>query len=204
MSSIEYATLPDCYIYISHLGEDGEYLILPNYPDTINDSMTSNFAQTNALSRSAPIWTYSNSGPRNVQIGLRIHRDMMEDVNLGSSNIQLADGEDYTDTLLNKLQSIAVPKYNLSNKAVEPPLVAVRLGQEIFIKGIVTGPISVTYNKPILSNNKYAVIDVAFTVYETDPYDATAIAENGGFRGLTRTMKKGFGLEPDDRTMLRR
>ena len=197
MASIEYAKLPECYIYISHLGDDGEYLILPNYPDTINDNMSSTFNQTNALSRSAPVWTYSNSGPRSVQVSFRIHRDLMDDIKIGASNITLADGEDYTDTLINKLQSIALPKYNLSNKAVEPPLVAIRLGQDIFIKGIVNGGIAVTYNKPVLSNNKYAVVDIAFTVYEVDPYDATTVAKNGGFRGLTRTMKRGFGLEGD-------
>lgn len=195
MASIEYAKLPDCYIYISHLGDNGEYLLLPNYPDSINDNMSSNFSSTNALSRSAPVWTYSNSGPRSVQVSFRIHRDMMDDINIGASNIVLADGEDYTDTLINKLQSIAVPKYNLTNKAVEPPLVAVRLGNDLFIKGIVNGGIAVTYNKPIMSNNKYAVVDISFTIYETDPYDATTISKNGGFRGLTRTMKKGFGLE---------
>lgn len=197
MASIEYAQLPDCYIYISHLGEDGEYLILPNYPDTINDNMSSTFAQTNALSRSAPVFTYSNSGPRSVQVSFRIHRDMMDDINTNASNIVLEDGEDYVDALINRLQAIAVPKYNLSNKAVEPPLVAVRLGQSLFVKGVVSGGIAVTYNKPIMDNNKYALVDIAFTVYEVDPYDATTVAKNGGFRGLTRTMKRGFGLEGD-------
>ena len=198
MASLEYAKLPDCYIYISHLGDDGEYLILPNYPDTINDNMNSTFASQNALSRSAPVWTYSNSGPRTVQVSFRIHRDMMEDINTGASNIELEPGQDYVDALINKLQAIAVPKYNLSNKAVEPPLVAIRLGESIFIKGIVNGGIAVTYNKPIISNNKYAVVDIAFTVSEVDPYDATTVAKNGGFRVLTRTMKRGFGLRGDD------
>ena len=123
----------------------------------------------------------------------------MNDINTGASNIVLSDGEDYVDALENKLRAIAVPKYNLNNKAVEVPLVAIRLGNSLFIKGIVSGPISVTYNKPIMSNNKYALVDIAFTVYEVDPYDATTIAKNGGFRGLTRTMKKGFGLEGDNR-----
>ena len=197
MGSIEYAQLPDCYIYISHLGEDGEYLILPNYPDTINDNMSSTFSQTNALSRSAPVFTYSYSGPRSVQVSFRIHRDMMDDINIGASNIELEDGEDYVDALINRLQAIAVPKYNLGNKSVEPPLVAVRLGQSLFVKGIVTGGIAVTYNKPIMSNNKYALVDIAFTVYEVDPYDSTSVAKNGGFRGLTRTMRHGFGMEGD-------
>lgn len=195
MSSIRYRSLPNNYIYISHLGEQGEYLILPTYPDTIQDTMQSTFQSTSALSRSAPVFTYSSSGPRTIQITLDLHRDMMDDVNIGVSNIQLEPGEDYVDTLIKKLQAIAVPKYNLSNRAVEPPMVAIRLGDEVFIRGIVNGGITVTYNKPILNNNKYSNMTIVFIVSETDPYDATSIAKNGSFRGLTRTMKKGFGME---------
>lgn len=195
MSSLKYFTLPDNYIYISHLGDDGEYLIIPNYPDSIQDTMQSTFASQNALSRSAPVWTYSNSGPREIEISLDLHRDLMNDVNLGASNIELEDGEDYIDVFIRKLQAIAVPKYNLSNKLVEVPTVAVRLGEEIFIKGIVNGGVNVTYTKPLLSNNKYSQVRVAFKVYETDPYDATTIAKNGSFRGLTRGMRKGFHME---------
>lgn len=196
MASLENLALPQCYIYISTL--EGEKIWrLPNYPDTINDNMQSTFASTNALSRSAPVFTYSNSGPRSVQVSFRLIRDMMDEINIGVSNVVLEDGEDYVDALLARLQSIALPKYNLNNKAVEPPVVAVRLGNDIFIKGIVNGGIAVTYNKPILNNDKYSVVDVAFTVYEIDPYDATTVAKNGGFRGLTKTMKKGFGLEKE-------
>ena len=195
MSLTRSFVLLDNYIYISHLGDDGEYLIIPTTPDSIQDNMQSTFAQTNALSRSAPVFTYSNSGPRSIQVSLSLHRDMMDDVNLGVSNIKLEDGEDYIDAFINKLQSIAVPKYNLTNKAVEPPMVAIRFANEIFIKGIVTGGVSVNYSKPILANNRYAQVAVAFTVYETDPYDATTISKNGSFRGLTRGMRKGFHME---------
>ena len=195
MSLTKSFILPDNYIYISHIGDDGEYLLLPVYPESIQDSMQSTFAQTNALSRSAPVFTYSNSGPRSVNVDLPLHRDMMDYVNLGASNISLEDGEDYIDVLIRKLQSISVPKYNLINKAVEPPTVAVRFGNEIFIRGIVSGPINITYAKPILNNGKYAQVTVGFTVYETDPYDATSIAKNGSFRGMTRGMRKGFHIE---------
>ena len=188
-------TLPDNYIYISHLGDDGEYLIIPTYPDSIQDTMQSTFASQNALSRSAPVWTYSNSGPREIEISLDLHRDLMDDANIGVSNITLEDGDDYIDTFVKKLQAIAVPKYNLSNKLVEVPTVAIRLGNEIFIKGIVNGGVNVTYAKPLLTDNRYSQVKVAFKVYETDPYDASTIAKNGSFRGLTRGMRKGFNLE---------
>lgn len=195
MNTIKTMKLPDNYIYISHLGEDGEYLILPSYPDTISDNMSSTFSQDTALSRSAPIYTFSNSGPRTVLFNFDLHRDLFDDINIQSSNIVLEDGEDYVDALLRKLQAIAVPAYNLSNKSVEVPTVAVKIGEEIFVKGVVTTGITVNYSKPILSNNKYANVTVGFTVSETDPYDASTISKNGSFRGLTRGMKKGFGLE---------
>lgn len=197
MSKSSWYVLPDNYIYISHLGEEGEYWIIPTYPDSIQDTMSSTFDQTNALSRSAPVFTYVNSGPRQMQISLHLHRDMMDDVNLNKSNAKLEIGQDYIDSLIKKLQSIALPKYNLNNRAVEPPLAAIRISNEIFIKGVVTGGVNVTYDKPILNNGKYAQVYVSFQIYETDPYDATTVEKNGSFRGLTRGMRKGFNLETE-------
>jgi hypothetical protein len=92
------------------------------------------------------------------------------------------------------LQAIAVPKYNLSNKAIEPPLVAVRLGREVFIKGVVTSSISVTFGKPILVNEKYATMKINFTISEVDPYDASTVFENGCFRGMTATMRNNMNF----------
>ena len=189
------SVLDDNYIYISHLDEKFQFWKLPTWPDTVNDSMASNFASTNALGRTAPVYTFSNAGPRTVQISIPLHRDIMDDVNIGISNVYLGEGEDYVDNLLKALQAIAVPKYNLQNKAIEPPLVAVRLSNEIFIKGVVTSGIGLTYSKPILSNGKYARVDLSITISEVDPYDATSIFKNGGFRGVVQGLKKGMNLE---------
>lgn len=184
--------LPDNYLYISHLDEDLQYWVIPIYPDNINDSMGSTFSSSTALGRSAPVYTFSNAGPRTVQINLRLHRDMMDDVNVDNTSIKLAAGEDYIDNLINALRSIAVPRYNLSNKAVEPPLVALRLGEEIFIKGVVTSSIGITYEKPILSNNKYAQVSLSLLISEVDPYDASEVYKSGGFRGIVKTLKNGM------------
>ena len=189
--------LPDNYLYISHLDEDFQFWRLPCCPDTISDSMSSTFTPTNALGRSAPVYTYSNSGPRTVQIELKLHRDMMDDVNIGISNAQIKTGEDYIDSLVRALQAIAVPKYNLSNKAVEPPLVALRLANEVFIKGIVTSNIGITYKLPLLSNGKYAQIALSLQVTEVDPYDATSVFTNGSFRGVVKTLKRGMNMSDD-------
>lgn len=187
--------LEDNYIYISHLDEKFQFWKLPTWPDTVTDTMQSNFQATTALGRTAPVYTFSNAGPRTVQISIPLHRDIMDEVNIGVSNVLLGEGEDYIDNLLKALQSIAVPKYNLQNKAVEPPLVAIRLSNEIFIKGVVTSGIGLTYSKPILSNGKYARVDLNITVSEVDPYDATSVFKNGGFRGVVQSLKKGMNLE---------
>lgn len=187
--------LDDNYIYISHLDEKFQFWKLPTWPDTVADTMASNFQTTNALGRTAPVYTFSNAGPRTVQIGLPLHRDIMDDVNIGVSNVFLGEGEDYVDALLRALQAIAVPKYNLENKAIEPPLVAIRLSNEIFIKGVVTSGIGLNYAKPILSNGKYAQVELSITISEVDPYDATSVFKNGGFRGVVQSLKKGMNLE---------
>ena len=184
--------LPDCYIYISHLDliEDLKYWRLPCYPDSVSDSMGSNFTQSNTLGRSAPIFTFGYSGPRTVNITLRFHRDMFEEE--GFSNVIPKEGEDKAESFIHALQAIAVPRYNLSNKAIEPPLISLRLGSEIFIKGVVTSSINVTFSKPILVNEKYANIEISFSVSEVDPYDASTVFENGSFRGLTATLRNGL------------
>lgn len=180
--------LEDNYIYISHMDEGFQFWKLPYWPDTINDNMQSNFASTNALGRTAPVFTFNNAGPRTVQIELPLHRDIMDGVNTGLSNADLKEGEDYVDNLLRALQAIALPKYNLTNKAIEPPLVAIRLGNEIFIKGVVTSGIGITYEKPILSNGRYAEIKLSISVSEVDPYDSSTVFKQGGFRGVVKSL----------------
>lgn len=188
--------LPDCYLYISHLDEDYQYWMLPGYPEEVTDSMDSNFASASALGRSAPVYTYSSSGPRTVQINLEFHRDMFEEINNNAGgNVKKFDtGDDMAESFIKALQAISVPKYTLTSKAIEPPLVAIRLGREVFIKGVVSGSVRVTYKKPILVNEKYAIIGIGFTVSEVDPYDATTVFQNGSFRGLTATLREGMNF----------
>lgn len=184
--------LTDNYIYISHLdnidGKDFRFWLLPFWPDTITDTMQSTFSDTSALGRSAPVFTYSHSGPRTVQIEIELHRDMMDDINYGRSNAELEPGEDYVNSLIRALQAISVPRYNLDNKAVEPPLVALRIGEDIFIKGVVSSSIGITYQKPILSDNRYAQLKLSLQISEVDPYSAEQVFKNGSFRGRVSTL----------------
>jgi len=157
--------------------------------------MQSSFQQTNALGRTAPVYTFNNAGPRTVQISIPLHRDIMDDINTGISNSKLGEGEDYVDNLLKALQAIALPKYNVKNKLVEPPLLALRLGNEIFIKGVLSSDIGLDFSKPILSNGKYAQVNLSLSISEVDPYDSTTVFKNGGFRGVVQSLKKGMNIE---------
>lgn len=179
----------DNYIYLFHTNE---WLLLPEYPDQVSDSLKSTFSQTNALSRTAPVFTYSNSGPRTVQVQLNLHRDMLYDLNYKNSNMKISVNEDYVDLLVARIQAIALPKYDATNRGVIPPMVALRLGEEIFVKGVVTSGISIVYQKPIRDDNKYTQVTLNFEVCEIDPYDAVSISRAGSFRGITRTFQKGL------------
>ena len=191
----DYDFLKNNYIYLYHTDE---FLPIPVFPDQITDQMQSTFSQQNALSRTAPVFSYSNSGPRQIQVSLSLHRDMLVGMDtVVTSNVEIEVGDDYIDTLIKKLQAVALPKYKGENKEIVPPMVAVRFGDEIFIRGVVNGGVSVEYHAPIIqsldgSGAKYAQVNITFTVFEVDPYDADSVSQLGSFRGLTRTMTEEY------------
>ena len=198
-NSKEKMNMIENYLYMYHLGynektgETGQFVVLPTYPETIQDTLNSTFQSSTPLSRSAPIFSYSNSGPRSMQITLQFHRDMMTEINYGVSNLKVELGDDYVDTIIKNLQACALPSYKTASKMVDPPLVAIRFGNEIFIKGIINGGVTTTYKLPILDNNKYSQVEVAFTITEIDPYDAQTVAEKGSFRGMSASLEKRLG-----------
>jgi hypothetical protein len=185
----------DNYIYLYHTKT---LIAIPTYPESISDQINTTFASATPLARSAPIFSFSNAGPRSFQVSLSLHRDMMNEVNISASRLKLDNlaEEDYVDTLIKQLYAIALPRYGATEKKVDPPLIAVRFGSEIFCKGIVNGGITVEYTGPILgygtnsSEDKYAQVNISFTVTEIDPYDADSIMTSGGFRGISKSLEK--------------
>lgn len=182
------------YIYFYHTNS---FILLPVYPDSVTDTSQVNFASTPLLARSAPIYSFSNAGPRTVQINLNLHRDLMTETNYQNSNVNLDIGDDYVDVLIRSLQAMALPRYDASAKLVDPPIVAIRLGNEIYCKGVVVGSVSTTYQLPILENDKYSQVSVAFTISEIDPYDADIVMRTGSFRGLNTTLERSFWTNGD-------
>ena len=182
------------YIYVYQLDK---YVIIPVYPEQISDSLGSKFASVNPLSRTAPIYAYSYAGPRNVQVTLNLHRDFMSSVNINNTDFLDKDEltDDYVDTLIKYLQAMALPSFKaieISNKMVNPPMIAVRFGNQVFIKGIVNGDVAVTYSGPLDSYNRYQEVAISFNVSEVDPYDADTIAKWGSFRGLETALTKNM------------
>lgn len=189
MATARIGPMIDNYIYLYHVDE---FIVIPTFPESLNDQMSVNYNKSTPMSRSAPIYSYSDSGPRSLQINLDLHRDMMYQINWQVSNAKIATGDDYVDTLIKLVQAAALPSYGVSEKMVDPPMVAVRFGNDLFIKGVVTGAVGVTYQLPILSNGKYAHVSVSFTVEEVDPYDANIALAAGSFRGIDTTLERNF------------
>lgn len=178
------------YIYLYHVNK---FIVLPAYPDTIQDSMPVTYTSATPLGRSAPIYSYTGSGPRSIQFSFTLHRDLMKQLNYGVSNIQVSEmglNDDYVDTMIKYLQAMVVPSYEDSSKMINPPIVALKFGTDIFIKGIINGSVGLTYKPPILSNGKYAIVDVGFGITEIDPFDAKEILNVGSYRGVSNTLDR--------------
>ena len=178
------SNLIDNYIYLYHTDT---LIIIPTYPEEISDSMSTQFSGSAAIASSAPVQSFSSAGPRTLTVQLDLHRDMLFDVNKSylPYRVDNINDDDYMDILINQLQAAALPNYRDTAKMVDPPVVAVRFGNNIFCKGVLQGGVSVSYSGPILRNDKYAMAKISFTVTETDPYDASTVLVTGGFRGLT-------------------
>lgn len=179
----------DNYVYLYHTDT---LIALPTYPEQIADAMSTTFNQATPLSRSAPIYSYSNSGPRSFAVTLQLHRDLMNGINVSSSNLNIEDlaKEDYVDILVKQIQAIALPRYAAAEKMVNPPMIAVRFGNDIFCKGVVTGGVTVTYSGPILRTDKYAQVNVDFSISEVDPYDADSVMNLGSYRGISQDLER--------------
>lgn len=177
----------DNYIYLYHTDT---LIVIPEYPQNFTDSLSVQFNPETPLMRSAPIFSYSSSGPRGLDVNLEMHREMMKQINYGVSNAPVTLTDDYVDLLIKQIQAAALPVYEASSKMVDPPLVAIRFGNEIFCKGVITGDVAVSYDVPILPDGKYAKVSLGFHIEEVDPYDAFTVQTVGSFRGLDTSLER--------------
>ena len=172
------------YIYFHHTGLG---IIIPVDPDAISDSTSASFPSSTPLSRSAPIYSYQNSGPRSVGVNFTLHRDLCNEYN----NLS----QDAVDLLINNLDQAVLPDYNSAGKIVNPPVVSLKLRDDIFIKGIVT-TMSHTFSLPIINyngKNKYAVVGFNFSVQEVTPYSASILPSIGQYRNVSGIITGSSG-----------
>lgn len=166
------------FIYFHHINK---LIIIPVDPTSIADSMGANFSQSNPLSRSAPIYSYANSGPRTVQVAFKLHRDLCKQFN--------PDKEDAVESLINWLEAGVLPDYNEVGKIVNPPLVSLKIRDTVYIKGVISGSVGKTFDLPIIDygsnghhNFKHALVTINFQVTEVKPFSASIIGKYGPYR----------------------
>ena len=168
-------TPTDNFIIMHHINKT---FTIPVDPDAISDSMGASFAENTPLSRSAPIYSYQHSGPRNVQVTFTLHRDLVREFN---PEWVEKDG-DPVDALINNLDALVLPDYDSASKIVNPPVISLKIRDEIYIKGVVTGSAGITYNLPLINYGtgdrplyKYALVTISFGVSEITPYSASIL-----------------------------
>jgi len=188
----------DNYIYLYHMHE---FIVIPAYADSITDEIQASFVQETPLSRSAPIYSYQDSGPRSLQVMFNLHRELMSEINYKVSTIKPDAGDDYVDYMIKAVQASALPSYDMALKMVNPPIIALKLGSDIFIKGVITGRVGVTYGYPIIpgvnkdgtideSKSRYASVGIGFGINEIEPYQASDVMRDGSFRGLPKNLER--------------
>ena len=168
----------DNWIFFHHINKQ---IIIPVDPDQVTDSMQASWASSTPLSRSAPIYSYSGSGPRSVQFSFTLHRDLVKEFNPNWS-------EDVVDALIKNLEACVLPTYQETGKIVNPPVVSLKLRDELYIKGVV-GNVGKNFSIPIINygtedapNFKYAVVNLNLSISEITPYDASILNSIGGYR----------------------
>lgn len=181
VKKMSYAIPNDNYIYFHHLQKG---ITIPVDPTQVSDSMQASWANSTPLSRSAPIYSYQSSGPRTMQFSFDLHRDLVKQFNPDWAKT----GKDVVDQLINNLEACVLPTYQETGKIVNPPIISVKLRNEIYIKGVVQS-VGKNFQLPIINygdeqtpNFKYALVNINFNVSEVTPYDASIIGKFGSFR----------------------
>lgn len=188
----------EAYVYIYHLGLKFN---LPALPESLSDTMPIDFSSQPVLARSAPQISWSSAGPRTTQISIPIHRQIFALENDFKTFLPLdalkqygADPEaitkyDAADLLINALVSLSLPRYSDAEKAITPPSVLVRYGNEFCVRGVPSNVLK-TSSGPWLKSGKMAMVNIQFTVTETEPYSAEYALQAGTLRGVSTDLMR--------------
>lgn len=191
------------YIYIYHMGL---VFNLPVLPDSIVDQLPTSFYQEAVLARSAPQITFASAGPRSQSVTLRLHRQIFVienphiDVATNKYMIKMPNplgGEmvevpavDAADLLIKALLTLSLPKYTDSAKALIPPSLLLRFGNESAIRGVPEN-LQKSASGVWLKDGKLSDITLSFTVKEVEPFSAQYVAQVGTLRSISSTLQRG-------------
>ena len=162
---------------------------LPLTPGQVSVSNTANYAQQTILSRSAPVYSYVASGPRQLNVTLKVHREMMDDMDYSSYSINSTDYKSLStvkeergslEVLTECLELAVVPTYTDSTIVI-PPKVTLKI-ENIKVTGVVRS-VQTVYELPVV-DGRYQVVSQTLSIDEIDPYDSASILRLGGYRGL--------------------
>ena len=174
----------EAYIHAYHLDKNFDF---PTTPESIQNSFPVNFSEETILGRPAPQITYASSGPRTQNVTIALHRQAFA---LENPDIKLKDNEDAVDNLIKTIIACTVPVFDDPSKALIPPSILCRFGNEACIRGVIQGEVHVTSSGPWLKSGKMAMVQISFTVLEVEPFSAEYAFQHGMLRSISTDLAR--------------
>ena len=85
--------------------------------------------------------------------------------------------------------ALSLPRYSDAEKAITPPSVLVRYGNEFCIRGVPSS-VTKTSSGPWLKSGKMAMVTLQFTITEVEPYSAEYALQAGSLRGISTDLMR--------------
>jgi hypothetical protein len=128
--------------------------VIPCYPDGVAESQSAQWSEQAIIGRSSPISSYNNTSYRTIDVTLKLHRELGEQMGLGT---------DCLERLEIIFRRSVYPSYN-NQQGISPPITTIVLGN-FKAKGYVT---SVTFNwsGPII-DKKYQMLEIGVHLTDT-------------------------------------
>lgn len=141
----------------------GGTCVFPCFPESYSDTRNANWTSQTPLGRSEPFQIYQNSGPREVSVSFRMHREMTQSTSIGDC--------------VAIVQSATYPTGG-DNIA---PRVTLNIGSNCSITGIISN-VSTNWQDTINTFGQYNGVELSFSVTECTgtPKTTGMIAGSGG------------------------
>lgn len=129
---------------------NGMGFAIPCYPKSLSDSVGVTFNSGQLFTSTEPYFVFHHSGPRTVSVAFQLHREMRG-----------IDNDGYIDSIASVLKAACYPVHDgwMGSEVI------LIVGSDIYIRGIISGSVSVSYSGPII-DGKYNVIDISFSIDE--------------------------------------